>query len=85
MRSLAVLSLLAGLAHALPQDACSTTTEQVLVPTKTATYRSTVVITERPSTARDLGTFTFWETISSTKTLQTLTSTETVCGKTGVV
>ncbi|KXS97541.1 hypothetical protein AC579_565 [Pseudocercospora musae] len=81
----AFLPLLASLGHALPQEDCSTTTKQVIVPTRTATYRSTAVITERPSTARNLGTFTLWTTISSTKTLQTLTSTETACGETGVV
>ncbi|EME79611.1 uncharacterized protein MYCFIDRAFT_183765 [Pseudocercospora fijiensis CIRAD86] len=81
----AFLPLLASLGDALPQEDCSTTTKQVIVPTRTATYTSTVVVTERPSTARNLGTFTLWTTISSTKTLQTLTSTETTCGETGVV
>ncbi|CAK4030804.1 Hypothetical predicted protein [Lecanosticta acicola] len=85
MRSFALLPILAGIAAALPQDACSTTTVEKIVPTKTATYTSTPVVTEHATTAKDLGTFTLVTTISSTKTLLTLTHTDGTCGETGIV
>lgn len=85
MRSLALCSLLAGLGCALPQDACSTTTVQVIVPTRTATYSSTAVVTENPTTAKDLGTFTYVTTLSSTKTLETITATAHTCHETGIM
>lgn len=85
MRSLALLSLIAGLGSALPQDGCVTVTKQVIVPTRTATYSRAVVVTEHPTTAKNLGVFTFVTTLSDTTTLQTLTSTVGECGSTGVV
>lgn len=85
MRSFALLPLIVSAAYALPQEACSTITKQVIVPTRTATYSSTAIVTIRPSTAKDLGTFTWVTTISDTTTLQTLTTTTGVCGETGTV
>lgn len=85
MLSFALLPLIAGLGYALPQDSCQTETTEVIVPTKTATYSSTVVVTEYPTTAKDLGTFTQWTTISSTTTLQTLTSYDSTCLHTDVM
>lgn len=90
MRScFALVPLLAGIANALPNalpyDGCSTTTKQVIVPTKTATYTSTPVVTVHPSTAKDLGTFTLIKTLSSTKTLMIMTHIAQACGETGVV
>ena len=85
MLSFALLPLIAGLGYALPQDSCQTVTTQVIVPTRTATYSSTYVVTEHPTSAKDLGTFTQWSTISSTKTLQTLTSYDSTCLHTDIM
>lgn len=85
MRSFALLPLIAGLGYALPQDVCSTTTKQVIVPTRTATYLSTEIVTEHATSVKNLGTFTLVTTLSSTNTLQTLTSTTTLCGAAGIV
>lgn len=79
MHIFALLPLCAGIAYALPQDNCETTTVQVIEPTTTATYTSTAVVTVRPSTAQDLGTFTLVSTIKSTKTHFTLTTSSTEC------
>ena len=80
MKAYTVAPLLAAIGYALPQ-ACHTTTEQVIVPTSTATYLSTYVTTVTATTAKDLGTFTDVIRVSSTKTLETLTSTETDCSE----
>lgn len=85
MRVLALITAFAGLAFAFPQNACSTVTTQVIVPTKTATYLSTDVVTVQATTARDLGTFTLVSTIKETNVLLTMTSTSTTCGATGTV
>jgi hypothetical protein len=82
--------VLAVVSHALalPQlqdGGCDTVTKQVIVPTKTATYSRVSVVTLHPTTAMDLGTFTYWSTLSSTITLQTLTNTITQCQQTGIV
>lgn len=81
MRAVTLAPLLAGIGYALPQASrsCYTTTEQVIVPTSTATYLSTHVITETATTPQDLGTYTYIVRVSSTKTLETLTQTETEC------
>jgi hypothetical protein len=78
MKAYTVAPLLAAIGYALPQ-ACQTTTEEVIVPTSTATYLSTYVTTVTAKTAFDLGTFTEVIDVSSTKTLETLTATETDC------
>lgn len=78
MRTYFLAPLLAAIGHALPQP-CQTTTEQVIVPTSTATYLSTYVTTVTATTAKDLGTFTDVVRVSSTKFLQTLTAAETNC------
>lgn len=87
MRAVAYAPLLAGIGYALPQAprSCHTTTEQVIVPTSTATYLSTHVTTVPATTAQDLGTFTDIVRVSSTKALQTLTSTETDCTANGTM
>ncbi|EME43881.1 hypothetical protein DOTSEDRAFT_71628 [Dothistroma septosporum NZE10] len=79
MKIFAILLLVAGWSYALPQDGCTTYTTQQIVPTTTATYLSTAVVTEYATTPRDLGTFTYVETISTTKTLETLTATTNTC------
>jgi hypothetical protein len=78
MKPYTVAPLLAAIGYALPQ-ACKTITEEVIVPTSTATYLSTYVTTVTATTPKDLGTFTDMVRVSSTKTLETLTSTETDC------
>jgi hypothetical protein len=78
MKVYTVAPLLAAIGYALPQT-CQTTTKQVIVPTSTATYLSTYVTTITATTAKDLGTFTDILRMSSTKTLDTLTSTEIDC------
>lgn len=86
MLSLALLPLFAALSYALPQEtACATIVRQVIVPTKTATYSSTAVVTVYPTTAKNLGVFTLITTISDTTTLQTLTSTTTSCAASDTV
>ncbi|GAB1738169.1 hypothetical protein NU219Hw_g2699t1 [Hortaea werneckii] len=85
MLSFAFIPLLAGLGHALPQNDCVTTTTEVIIPTGTATWSTTDVQTITATTPRDLGTFTDIVHLSSTKTLQTLTSTTTECTATGTV
>lgn len=75
MKAYTVAPLLAAIGYALPQG-CQTTTEQVVVPTSTATYLSTYVTTVTATTPFDLGTYTDIIRVSSTKTLETLTSTE---------
>lgn len=88
MRSFAPLVLLAGLTNALPQSAspsCVTVTSEVIVPTTTYTFSSTSVTTEHATTAKDLGTFTLVTTISSTSTLESLTTTSTECTETETV
>ncbi|KJX99464.1 hypothetical protein TI39_contig357g00025 [Zymoseptoria brevis] len=82
MHIFALLPLCAGIAYALPPENCETTTVQVIEPTTTATYTSTAVVTVRPSTAQDLGTFTLVSTIKSTKTHFTLTTSSTECQST---
>lgn len=84
MKAIAYVPLLAGVGYALPQ-ACKTTTEQVIVPTSTATYLSTYVTTVHATTPQNLGTFTDIVRESSTKTLQTLTSVETDCTANGTM
>lgn len=79
MRTFAILPLIAGLGYALPQDSCTTYTTLIIIPTTTATYSSTAVVTEYATTPRDLGTFTEVETISTTKTLETVTATTQTC------
>ncbi|PIA92716.1 hypothetical protein CB0940_04248 [Cercospora beticola] len=82
----ALFVLLAACAYALPQEAtCATITRQIIVPTRTATYLSTDVVTVYPTTIKDLGIFTLITTLSDTTTIQTLTSTTTTCTATGVV
>lgn len=82
----ALFALLAACAYALPQEArCATITRQIIVPTRTATYLSTDVVTVYPTTIKDLGIFTLITTLSDTTTIQTLTSTTTTCTATGVV
>ena len=81
--TLSILLLLsAGLGYARPQAAssCVTTTVEVIIPTSTYTFLSTDVVTTTPTTADDLGTFTEVTTISKTTTVETLTSTTSVCG-----
>lgn len=78
MKAYTLAPLLAAIGYALPQ-ACQTTTKQVIVPTSTATYWSTHVTTVTAKTPKDLGTFTDVIRVSSTKTLETLTSTEKNC------
>ena len=85
MLSLAILPFIAGLSYALPQDACQIKTTQIVVPTRTATYTSTHVVTQHPTTARDLGTFTLWTRLSSTSTLQTLTNHVPTCTSVDIV
>ncbi|CZT17692.1 uncharacterized protein RCC_03529 [Ramularia collo-cygni] len=85
MHMLALITALAGLASALPQKVCSTVTTWAIVPTTTATYSTTDVVTVSATTPMDLGTFTQVETISETNTLLTFTTTTTVCGATGIV
>lgn len=84
MKAIAFAPLLAGLGYALPQ-ACKTTTKQVIVPTSTATYLSTYVTTIHATTPQDLGTFTDVVRVSETKTLQTITGTETDCTTNGTM
>jgi len=81
MKAVTLAPLLAGIGYALPQASrsCHTTTEQVIVPTTTATYLSTHIITETATTPQDLGTYTYIVRVSSTKSLETLTQTETEC------
>ncbi|TKA70194.1 hypothetical protein B0A55_07007 [Friedmanniomyces simplex] len=81
MRSFAFAgALLAGLSHALPQDGgCVTVTDEVIVPTSTATYTTTDVTTIHATTAEDQGTFTLVTRESSTETLLTVTSTVPAC------
>lgn len=80
MKSFFLTPLLAGLGYALPQDAgCETTTEEVIVPTSTATYYSTRVTTIEASTAEDLGTYTEVVGVSSTKTVATVTPQPADC------
>ncbi|TKA61423.1 hypothetical protein B0A55_10859 [Friedmanniomyces simplex] len=85
MRSFAFAgALLAGLSHALPQDGgCVTVTDEVIVPTSTATYTTTDVTTIHATTAEDQGTFTLVTRESSTETLLTVTSTVPACTATG--
>jgi hypothetical protein len=78
MKAYTVAPLLAAIGYALPQ-ACQTTTEQVVVPTGTTTYLDNPVVTVTATTPKDLGTFTDVVRVSSTNTLETLTSTETDC------
>jgi len=86
MLSFTLLPLLAGLGYALPQAvSCVTTTVEIIIPTTTATYTTTDVTTIHATTAEDLGTFTLVERESSTKTLQTLTSTSTACTASGTM
>jgi hypothetical protein len=85
MRVLVLVSTLAALAYALPQNVCSTVTTQVIVPTKTATYSTTDIVTVHATEAQDLGTFTLVSTIKETNVLLTLTTTSTTCGATGKV
>ena len=86
MLSLALLPLLAAVSYALPQEtACATIIKQIIVPTKTATYASTAVVTVYPTTAKNLGVFTLISTISDTTTVQTMTSTTTSCAASGTV
>ena len=86
MRPLAFFpALFLASAYALPQNSCSTVTTEIIVPSTTATYTSTPVVTEHPSTAEDLSTFTLVTTLSSTKTLETLISTSTACISTATV
>lgn len=80
MKAYTLAPLLAAIGYALPQ-ACQTTTEQVIVPTSTATYLSTYVKTITAKTAQNLGTFTDIIRVSSTKNLQTLTATDSDCTK----
>ena len=75
MKAYTAAPLFVAIGYALPQ-ACKTTTEQVVVPTSTATYLSTYVTTVTATTPLDLGTYTDIIRVSSTKTLETLTSTE---------
>jgi hypothetical protein len=49
------------------------------VPTGTYTYTTTPVTTIYATTPRDLGTFTDIVVVSSTRTIQTLTTTATEC------
>ncbi|KAF2218029.1 hypothetical protein CERZMDRAFT_89669, partial [Cercospora zeae-maydis SCOH1-5] len=82
----ALFALLAACVSALPQEAtCATITRQIIVPTRTATYSSTAVLTVYPTSIKDLGIFTLITTLSDTTTIQTLTSTTTTCTATGVV
>ncbi|KAF2864480.1 hypothetical protein K470DRAFT_254120 [Piedraia hortae CBS 480.64] len=77
-----LVPFLAKLASALPQnvaDACTTVTTAVVIPTTTATYKSTPVVTVHETTPKDLGTFTHVTTISSTTTIGTVTSTSIHC------
>ncbi|KAI7314557.1 hypothetical protein KC340_g9319 [Hortaea werneckii] len=85
MFSFAFIPLLAGLGYALPQNDCVTTTTEVVIPTVTKTWSTTDVQTVTATTPRDLGTFTDIVQLTSTKTLQTLTSTSTECTATGPV
>ncbi|KAK5108028.1 hypothetical protein LTR62_008863 [Meristemomyces frigidus] len=88
MRSFAFAGLLVGLGvYALPQDGagCVTVSTEVIVPTSTATYTTTDVLTVHATTADNLGTFTLVTRESSTKTLTTLTTTVTDCTATGIV
>ncbi|KAL9527759.1 hypothetical protein SMMN14_08721 [Sphaerulina musiva] len=86
MLFLALPSLFAALSYALPQEAaCATITKQIIVPTRTATYWSTAIVTVSPTTAKNLGIFTLITTISDTTTVQTLTSTTTSCAASGTV
>jgi Tfp pilus assembly major pilin PilA len=82
MHIFALLPLIAGIAYALPQDNCETTTVQVIESTTTATYTSTAVVTINAKTAQNLGTFTLVSTIKSTKTHFTLTTSTTECQST---
>ena len=80
MKSFMLTPLLAGLGYALPQDAgCETTTEEVIVPTSTATYYSTYVTTIEATTAEDLGTYTEIVGVSSTKVVATVTAPADDC------
>ncbi|KAI7495302.1 hypothetical protein KC367_g7443 [Hortaea werneckii] len=85
MLSFAFIPLLAGLGHALPQNECVTTTTEVIIPTVTVTYSTTPVQTVKATTPRDFGTYTDIIRLSSTKTLQTVTTTSTECTATGTV
>ena len=85
MLSFAFIPLLAGLGHALPQNECVTTTTEVIIPTVTVTYSTTPVQTVTATTPRDFGTYTDIIRLSSTKTLQTVTTTSTECTATGTV
>ncbi|KAF2725965.1 hypothetical protein K431DRAFT_56098 [Polychaeton citri CBS 116435] len=86
MRLLNLLPL-AGLAAALPQadSNCVTITTELIVPTSTYTFDSTVVVTLTATTPDDLGTFTDVVRVSSTSTLGTITSTSTDCTASGTI
>lgn len=84
MQVFALIFTIAGLASAFPQQ-CSTVTTEVVVPSTTATYSTTDVITFHATTPMDQGTFTDVATIKETNTLLTLTTTLTTCGATGTV
>ena len=85
MLAITLLPLLASLGYALPQAAtdCSTVTGELIIPTTTDTYSTTDVVTVTATTASDEGTFTLTVDVPSTKTVETLTSTATVCAGTG--
>ncbi|KAF2228731.1 hypothetical protein EV356DRAFT_581388 [Viridothelium virens] len=87
MRSFYLLPALAALGRAHPKAAasCTTTTVEVIVPTSTYTFLSTHVVTTTPTTAENLGTFTDHTTISDTTTVETITSTSSVCHSTDAV
>jgi hypothetical protein len=80
MKAYTMTPLLAAIGYALPQ-ACQTTTEQVIVATSTATYLDNPTVTITATTAKDLGTFTDVVRVSSTNTLETLTTTESDCAE----
>lgn len=86
MRSFALVPVLASLSYALPQAAssCVTVTTEVIIPTKTATYTTTPVFTITETTP-DVNTFTLIVRESSTKTLETITATTTVCTASGTM